>query len=407
MLPAFDFFSVPRITFGRGKLAILPTLVAPLGPTVLLVHNGGDGPRDRVAAALSTSEVRLVPYRQKGEPTVADVDDAVAAARRAGCTGVIGAGGGSAIDLAKAVAGLLGNGGSALDYMEVVGRGQPLTKPAALWIAVPTTAGTGAEVTRNAVIGTVASGTAVAGDRSKRFKASLRSERLLPLAALIDPELQVGVPPDATAWSGMDALCQCVEAYTSRGANPLTDGLALRGITLAAAALRQAHADGGDLDAREAMAAAALLGGVALTNAGLGAVHGFAAPLGANYDAPHGAICAALLPPVMAANVAAAEAAGDKSLLARYADVGRAMSAGDVASASAPLDPSAAVRWAVEGTRRLAGDLRTPPLKAFGLTVAAAADMVALAKRASSMKFNPVVLGDDVLARVLAEAIEG
>jgi alcohol dehydrogenase class IV len=384
---AFDFFSVPRIAFGRGKLAALPGLIAPLGPTVFLAHNGGDAPRDRVAAALASTGVRLVPHRQKGEPTVADVDAAVDAARSAGCTGVIGTGGGSAIDLAKAVAGLLSNGGSVLDYMEVVGLGRPITRPAAPWVAVPTTAGTGAEVTRNAVI----------GDPTRRFKASLRSERLLPLVALVDPELHVGVPPGPTAWSGMDALCQCVEAYTSAGANPLTDALAIRGVGLAAGALRRAHADGRDLDAREAMATAALIGGIALTNAGLGAVHGFAAPLGANSDAPHGAICAALLPHVIKANVAAAEAVADRDVLRRYADVGGAMgeAMGEKAGSAAEL------------TRRLATELRIPPLKAFGLTAASVPEMVALAKRASSMKFNPVRLDDAALARALGRAIDG
>jgi alcohol dehydrogenase class IV len=131
--------------------------------------------------------------------------------------------------------------------MEVIGRGQKITKPAAPWIALPTTAGTGAEATRNAVIGLP----------EKRFKASLRSELLMPRAALIDPELAVDVPPDVTARSGMDALCQLIESYTSTGANPVTDALALRGIELAAPALPRAYHNGADLDAREAMALAA------------------------------------------------------------------------------------------------------------------------------------------------------
>lgn len=400
MLPAFDFFSVPRIVFGRGRIATLPALVGPLGPTVLLVHNGGDAPRDAVSAALASSPVTLVPHRQKGEPTVADVDRALEVARRAGCTGVVGIGGGSAIDLAKAVAGLLTNGGSALDYMEVIGRGLPVARPAAPWIAVPTTAGTGAEVTRNAVV----------GDPAKRFKASLRSEKLLASVALIDPELHVDVPPDPTAWSGMDALCQCVEAYTSKGASPMTDALGLRGVTLAAGALRRAHADGRDLDAREAMALAALLGGIALTNAGLGAVHGFAAPLGANFDAPHGAICAALLPHVMAANVAAAEAVGDANVLKRYADVGRALSATDArddspSATGSAVGAAAARALAVARTAELCADLRIPPLRSFGLSPAAVSEMVALAEKASSMRFNPVTLPADVLAAVLTRAI--
>src|SRR5258706_9575984 len=176
--------------------------------------------------------------------------------------------------------------------MEFIGKGGKIPGPAAPWIAVPTTAGTGAEVTRNAVI----------GSPEHKFKASIRSENLLAKVALIDPELQVGVPPEVTAASGMDALCQLIESYTSTGAGVLTDALAERGMNLAIGAILRAYRDGNDLEAREQMALAALFSGITLTNAGLGAVHGFAAPLGANFPAPHGVICARLLPAVIAAN---------------------------------------------------------------------------------------------------------
>jgi len=244
---------------------------------------------------LRDASVESTLFRQRGEPQVADVEQAVAAAREAGCDVLVALGGGSAIDCGKAVAGVVANGGTPLDYMEVIGQGRPLTRPALPWVAVPTTAGTGAEVTRNAVV----------GEPSKKFKASLRSELLLPRVALVDPELGVGVPPAVTAASGMDALCQLIESYTSTGAQPMTDALALRGIELAARALPRVYRDGTDLDAREDMALAALLSGVTLTNAGLGAVHGFAAPLGANFPVPHGTICGLLLPNVIRANRAA------------------------------------------------------------------------------------------------------
>jgi alcohol dehydrogenase class IV len=208
----FDFFNVPRIVFGRGAIARLGELV-PADARVMLVYNG------RKPDALPTAAVE---FRQRGEPTVADVDAALAVAREANVDFVLGVGGGSAIDAAKAVAGLLGNGGVATDYMEVVGRGQKLTKPAVPWIAIPTTAGTGAEVTRNAVIGWP----------EKKFKASIRSELLMARVALIDPELHVDVPPHVTASSGADALCQCIEAYVSRGANPMTDAVAIKGVDL-------------------------------------------------------------------------------------------------------------------------------------------------------------------------------
>ncbi len=269
--------------------------------------------------------------------------------RENGCDMVIGLGGGSAIDCAKAVAGLLTNGGAALDYMEVIGKGQKITKPAAPWFAIPTTAGTGAEATRNAVIGCP----------EKQFKASIRSELLLPRVAVVDAELGVDVPPGVTASSGMDALCQLIESYTSTGANPMTDALAVKGIELAAGSLARAYRDGHDLEAREAMAMAALLSGICLANAGLGAVHGFAAPLGANFPAPHGTVCAALLPHVIAANLR--EGRGQPELLARYARIGRLM------ANDARMDEAAAIDACHQVTAALARELRIPPLGQFGL----------------------------------------
>ena len=279
MLQSFEFFSAARIVFGPGRIRELGALAANLGSKVLLIFNG-PLPEETVNAAAFVG-VELTRHRQHGEPTVSQVDEAVAEARKAGCDLVIGLGGGSAIDSAKAVAGLLTNGGTAIDYMEVVGAGKKIYRPAAPWIAVPTTAGTGAEVTRNAVIGCP----------EKRFKASLRSEHLLPRIVLVDPALGVGIPPDVTARCGMDALCQLIESYASINAGPLTDALALFGIPLAARALPAACRNGGDVVARCDMALAAMLSGMTLTNAGLGAVHGFAAPLRANFPAPHGTIC--------------------------------------------------------------------------------------------------------------------
>jgi alcohol dehydrogenase class IV len=386
---AFDFFTLPRLAFGAGVIARLPELVGPLGRHALVVHNGPD-PAGRLTPLLESAGVRATYRRQSGEPVVADVDGAVEAARSAGCDCVVGFGGGSAIDAAKAVAGLLTNGGSAVDYMEVVGKGLKVTKPAAPWVAVPTTAGTGAEATRNAVVGLP----------ERRFKASVRSELLLPRAAVVDPELGVDVPPDVTARGGMDALCQLVESYTSTGATPVTDALALHGIPLAARALPRAFRDGRDVAARSDMALAAYLSGVTLTNAGLGAVHGFAAPLGANFPAPHGAVCAALLPHVIPANVVAMRAgAAGHAGLARYATVGRLL-AGEPG-----LADGEAIERCVEVTARLAEELQIPRLGRFGVTAADVPEIVGLARKASSMRFNPVVLSDEVLGAVLRAAI--
>jgi len=369
----FDLFNVPRIVFGRGTIRRAGEFVPP-GARVFLVY-GGRKP-DALPAAAAAAAAAAAEFRQRGEPTVEGVGAALAAARSAGCDFVLGVGGGSAIDAAKAVAGLLANGGDVTDYMEVVGKGQKITRPAVPWIAIPTTAGTGAEVTRNAVVGWP----------EKKFKASLRSELLLPRVALIDPELGVDVPPDVTARSGMDALCQCIEAYVSTGANPLTDAVAADGICRAAKYLKHAFDDGHDLEAREGMALAALCGGIALTNAGLGAVHGFAAPLGANFPVPHGTVCGLLLPHVIRAN----RQHGDARVRERYAQIdGLIGPRGNAAEACAEL-----VR-----------DLRLPGLGTFGVTEADVEPMVALAKRASSMRYNPVALPDEVLASILRAAL--
>jgi alcohol dehydrogenase class IV len=238
------------------------------------------------------------------------------------------------------------------------------------WISIPTTAGTGAEVTRNAVIGWP----------EKKFKASIRSELLLPRVALIDPELGIDVPANVTAASGMDALCQCIEAYTSSGANPVTGAIAIKGVELAGKHLRRAFENGKDVEAREGMSLAALFSGIALTNAGLGAVHGFAAPLGANFPIPHGLICGVLLPHVIEEN--------RKRGVDRYRDVDRA------------LDADAA-----EFCHKLVRDLQLPRLSTFGMTADDVPRIVELAKRSSSMRYNPVPLDDHSLAGILRSVI--
>jgi alcohol dehydrogenase class IV len=271
-----------------------------------------------------------------------------------------------------------------------VGKGQKITKPAMPWIAVPTTAGTGAEATRNAVI----------GYPEKQFKASIRSEHMLARVALVDAELGVNVPPEVTASSGMDALCQLIESYTSSNANPMSDALALQGIPLAARSLRRAYADGHDLDAREDMAMAAMLSGITLANAGLGAVHGFAAPLGANFPVPHGTACAALLPYVIAANIAAmrAESAHHPGLT-RYAAVGHAL------AGQTQLKDEQAITLCVEFTAALARDLKIPSLGRYGVGERDIPEMVTLARKSSSMRYNPIELTEPELAAILQAAI--
>jgi len=390
-MKSFEFYGVAKIVFGRGTISQVGELAAGWGRAALVVHNGPA--IDRLIDLLGAAGVATTVRRQRGEPVIADVDAAVDEARSRGCDSVIGVGGGSAIDVAKAVAGLLTNVGSVVDYMEVVGKGRKLTQPAAPWMAIPTTAGTGAEATRNAVI----------GFPEKRFKASIRSELLLARVALVDPELGVPVPPAVTASSGLDALCQLIESYTSTGASPVTDALALQGLHVAARCLIRAFHDGNDLEAREGMALAALLSGITLTSAGLGAVHGLAAPLGANFPAPHGTLCAALLPHVIAANVRALRQQSETGArgLTRYAALGRQLPGFETASTDDAID--ACARF----TSDLVRQLKIPPLKQFGVGHSDVPGMVALAAKASSTRFNPVVLSEESLSAALTAAIEG
>jgi alcohol dehydrogenase class IV len=394
---AFEFNSVPRIIFGRGRISDLGVLARALGDHALVVHNGDDpgraGPVDRAAASLTAAGVRVTYRRQRGEPTVADVDAGVAAARENQCDLLIGIGGGSAIDAAKAIAGLLTNGAAALDYVEVIGAGRKITVAAMPWIAVPTTAGTGAEATRNAVIGAP----------QHKFKASIRSELLLPRIALIDPKLGMAVPRAVTAASGMDALCQLIEAYVSTGANPMSDAAAAEGIRLASRSLRAAVENGAHDTAREEMALAALLSGIALTNAGLGAVHGFAAPLGANFPVPHGVVCARLLPPVLAANVQALRAHDRRHpALLKYETIGYEIEAHLFPHTHKIDDPFHAL---MDWTAGLVENFGIPRLGHYGLADAHVPEMVALAKKSSSMRYNPLPLADDILAAILRSAI--
>jgi alcohol dehydrogenase class IV len=382
----FEFAAPPRVIFGPGTLAGIGAIAREFGRRALVV-TGRDPERarpliDLTGAAGIAATVCAIP----GEPTTADVVRGAALARASDCDLVIGCGGGSALDAAKAIAALLGNGGDLHDYLEVVGRAQPLARPGAPCIAIPTTAGTGAEVTRNAVLVSPA----------HRLKASLRSPHLLPRVALVDPELTYGLPAGLTASTGLDALTQLIEPYVSSRANPLVDALCVDGIRRVARSLRAAVADGHNRSAREDMALGSLLGGFALANAGLGAVHGFAAPVGGLFPAPHGAVCATLLPHVVQANLAALRArAPGHDALRRYDEVARLLTGRPEASASD------GVVW----LSTLVGELRIPSLARYGLEEADISTVMAAAKRASSMQANPIALTDEELAGILAQAL--
>jgi alcohol dehydrogenase class IV len=307
-------------------------------------------------------------------------------ARREHCDLVIAFGGGSAIDAGKAIAALLTNGGELSDYLEVIGNGQPLQDPSVPFIAVPTTAGTGSEVTRNAVLASA----------EHRVKVSLRSPLMLPRLAVVDPELTLDLPPALTASTGLDALTQLIEPYVSSRANPLTDGFCLEGLRRVSRSLRRAYHDGRDLVAREFMSLASLLGGLALANAGLGVVHGFAAPVGGMFDAPHGAVCAALLPYGMAINIRACRArAPEGEALHRYETVARLLTG----------KPDALAEEGVDWVRQLCQELQIPPLSSYGIQERDVATLVEKASKASSTKGNPITLTLDELREVLSRAL--
>lgn len=378
----FEFASAARIVFGAGTLAEVGSLTRELGRRALVVTGRDPLRAVRLRELLAAAGIDITSCAVTGEPSTDDVTRGTAQARAAGCDCVIGFGGGSALDTAKAIAALLTNGGELLDYLEVVGRALPLGRPAAPCIAIPTTAGTGAEVTRNAVL----------YSPPHRVKVSLRSLHLLPRVALVDPELTCDLPPDLTATTGLDALTQLIEPYTSGRAQPLTDALCADGLRRAARALRRACANGRDKDARLDLAVASLCGGLALANAGLGAVHGFAGPIGGMFPAPHGAVCAALLPHVMTANLRALRArAPSHDALRRYDDVARLLTGRDAAAADD------GVRWVAE----LVADLGIRPLSAYGVSRADFPAIVAAAAMASSMKANPIALSAEELTDIL------
>jgi alcohol dehydrogenase class IV len=382
----FEFATAGRIVFGNGVVGQVGATVEHAGQRALVVTGRDPSRAAKLLASLQTSEKSAVTFSVAGEPEISTVEQGVAFAKGEQCDFVIAVGGGSVIDAGKAIAAMLTNGGELLDYLEVIGRGQVLTKSAAPFIAIPTTAGTGSEVTRNAVL----------ASPEHKVKVSLRSPLMLPRVAVVDPELTYDLPPALTASTGLDALTQLIEPYVCLRANPMTDGLCVEGIRRAAHSLRVAFSDGSNQAAREDMAVASLHGGLALANAGLGAVHGFAGPIGGMFSAPHGAVCAALLPHVMAMNLRALrQRASESEALRRYDEVARLLTS----QATAAADDGC--KWIAT----LVHDLQIPSLGSYGLQREHVGEVVAKAANASSMKANPIVLTTEELAETLQAAL--
>lgn len=375
-MPTFEFATAGRIVFGEGALRQVPGAAALMGRRALLVTGASPDRAAPLQRALAAAHISTVAFGVPGEPTL----DLIRSAPR-DCDFVIGFGGGSALDAAKALAALLTNAGDPLEYLEVIGAGRPLANAAAPCIAIPTTAGTGSEVTRNAVL----------ASPGHRVKASLRSPSMLPSLAVVDPELTYELPRGITAATGLDALTQLIEPYVSIRANPMTDQFCVEGMRRAAGALPRVWENGGDREARRDMAWASLLGGMALANAGLGAVHGFAAPLGGMFPAPHGAVCAALLPHAMEVNVRALRARAPEKLV-RFDEVARLITGKPHATA-----PDG-VAWVAELCQRL----EIPRLRRYGVTESDLGLLVEKGAQASSMKGNPIVLTEKELFEIIS-----
>lgn len=377
----FEFATSTRIVFGPGVFREIASDIRLLGKTAVIVHGKS---RERAQALAGLLEMPVVECEIAGEPRIDQIRAVMRDLHNVREPVVIGLGGGGVLDGARAVAGLLTNPGDILDYLEIIGKGKTIAHRAAPLVAIPTTSGTGSEVTRNAVL----------TSPEHSLKVSLRSPLLLPLIACVDPELTLTVPPALTANTGMDALSHILESFVSHAANPMTDAICREGL-MRARSLLPAFKNGNDLAARSDMSLASLMGGMALANSRLGAVHGFAAPLGGTFDAPHGAVCAALLAPVMEVNIRAlcGRDPGSPSL-ERYAVVAQILT----------NDQSVTAEDGVKWVSDLAHHLGISGISSFGVTDSHFSELCVKAAAASSMKGNPIVLQTEELQEILHRA---
>jgi len=383
----FEFATATKIVFGPGVLREAGKIAGEFGQRALVVTGSNLHRAEPLLLLLRSHDVEATVFPVEGEPEVETVRKGVALARQKGCELVLSFGGGSPIDAGKAIAAMMRNEGELLDYLEIIGKGKALNSPAAPFVAIPTTAGTGSEVTRNAVLASA----------EHKLKVSLRSPFMLPKVALVDPELTYDLPPSLTASTGLDALTQLIEPYVCSRSTPLTDALCVEGIGRVARSILLAFKSGVQASsAREDMALASLFGGLALANAGLGAVHGFAGPIGGMFTAPHGAVCAALLPAVMEINLRALwERQSEHPALQRYTQVAQLLTGDSTAQAEA------GVRW----VRQLVSDFQVPRLNAYGIGSEDVDELVSKAQNASSMKANPIELNPGELRDALKAAL--
>ena len=382
----FSLLTPAKIIFGDGSADQIAPILKSWGCPVLFVTSAHHPSLNQVEESLMAAGVEYYIESVHGEPTISKVEELTNIAKDHHCGAVLAMGGGSVLDSGKAVSAMINNPGNIMDYLEVVGAGKPLQHPAVNMLAVPTTSGTGSEVTKNAVILV----------EDKHVKVSLRSDWMVPTVALIDPLLTISLPPEITASTGMDALTQVIEPYVSCKANAMTDLFCGAGIQAASQSLLAAYQNGSDHEPRRKMAWASLMGGMSLANAGLGAVHGFAAVLGGMYDAPHGSICARLLPIVFETNARVLAAAGNQQpYLKRFEQVAQWLAGYE----------SATIKDGVDFLEMLAAEMDIPYLSKFGVRGEDIPEIVEKARKASSMKGNPIVLDDTILSEIMIRAI--
>jgi len=384
----FEFTTVDRIIFGAGKVNEILSVIPTCNQNICVVAGKNLIRAEPVTKQLEREKIDFVTIQVDTEPTVENVNAAVNRAREAGCGCVVGIGGGSVLDTGKVIAALLTNEGEIFEYLEVIGKGNKLVNPSVPYIAIPTTAGTGAEVTRNAVLTSL----------EHKVKVSMRSQFMLPFCAIIDPLLTLSMPKDVTAYTGLDAMTQLIEAYVSNKANPLTDSLCREGLKLVARSLPEVYINGNNKSAREDMASASLFGGLGLANSKLGAVHGFAGPLGGNIHAPHGSICGCLLPFVMEANIKELKSKQKSSIaLFKYNEIAKIITRNEDAD----------LFDCIVFVRKLCDFFGIPNLADLGLSKNKINTIVEQAQRASSMKGNPILLPYEELQNILTSALTG
>lgn len=381
----FEFSTAQKIIFGNGSINQINKIAGSFGKSCLLISSKS-APYAKIEETLKASDIDYEILFVKGEPTLNGLQNNLDHLRSLKLDLIVGVGGGSVLDFAKAISALHTNRGNLLDYLEVVGKNQPLSNTPVPLIAIPTTAGTGTEVTRNAVIKI----------EDKGVKVSLRSEKMIPRIAIVDPELTLSLPPDVTASTGMDALVQLIEPYVSSRSNPMIDMVCKEGIGLIAKSLLTVYSQPGDLPSRENMAFSSLLGGMALANAGLGVIHGFAAVLGGKYPIPHGQCCARILPAAYKVNYLALKGCDPQSeKIARFLEISRIVTN----NADALIDEG--IAWFQE----LCKKLNIPRLGQFQISNKDAKEIIENVKNASSTKGNPIQLSGDELLQILEESL--